>query len=116
MGVNFNHKDIIFSLKNDFPEFMTKRLKKKDPLIKEIIVKEISSPYRTGSGDDEKLWEKNNLLIGKKRFTLTFMEDASGKLSIFIGKNLIYSVKPTGRLTSKLINALSHFIKESLTE
>jgi len=116
MGVNFNHKKIIFSLKNDFPEFLTNKLREKNPLIKEIIVNQISTPCRTGSGDNEKLWDKNNLLVGKKRFPLTFMEDASGNLDIYIGKKLVYSVKPRGRLTSKLINTLSHFIKESLTE
>jgi len=116
MGVNFNHKDLIFSLKNEYPEFITKQLRKKNPLIDEIFIKQVLPPYRTGSGDNEKLWDKNEILVGKKRFPLTFLEDASGKLYILFCEKTIYSVKPSGGLTSKLIKTLSHYIKEALRE
>lgn len=116
MGINFEHKNIIFSFKEEFPEFITKHSKEKNPLCEEIVIVQVKPPYRTGSGDSEKLWDKNMVKAGNKSFPLTFTEDAFGNLDIIFNKGLVCSVKPRGRFSSKLVNALAHLIKEALYE
>jgi len=61
----------------------------------------------SGTGKSEKLILSTKLQVGTKDIPITFIENADGALTIENNSETVYTIKPKGRISQKLLEAFT---------
>jgi hypothetical protein len=115
MAIKFNHKGEILALRDGFPKYCeAHNIGAKIEWGKGFAENAFRDAYALGMRDNEKLFLLTEIIIGTKSIPITFIENATGALTIEVNGKTIYTIKPKGRVSQSLIIAFTNSIAEEL--
>ena len=105
MAIKFNHTREILAIRDGFPKYYEAYT-----YTKIQWENDFRSAYTTGKGKDEKLVLSTKILIESKSIPVIFTENAEGALDIKINREMVYTIKPKGRISQSLLDAFTRSI------
>jgi hypothetical protein len=114
MAIKFNHRREILAIRDGFPKYLEAYTSIKVKWESGFAENDFRDAYIYGKGKNERLVLSTKILVGSKSLPVTFKEDAVGELTIEINGNMIYTIKPSGRISQGLLAAFTLSIKEYL--
>jgi len=110
VAIKFNHTREILAIRDGFPKYYEAYTYTKIQWEDDFAKNDFRSAYTTGKGKDEKLVLSTKILIESKGIPITFIEDAEGALDISVNREMVYTIKPKGRISQSLLDAFSRSI------
>jgi hypothetical protein len=114
MAIKFNHKREILALRDGFPKYFEAYTSRKVKWESSFAENDFRDAYISGKGKNEKLVLSTKIFVDAKRLPVIFKEDLAGELTIEINGKMIYTIKPSGRISQRLLDAFTLSIKEYL--
>jgi len=115
VAIEFNHKREILAIKEGFPKYYEAHTSVKIQWEDDFVENNFRNAHTTGKGKDEKVELSTKILVESKGIPIAFIENAEGALDIKINKKTVYTIKPRGRISQKLLFAFTcAIIKEQL--
>jgi len=99
MAIKFNHKREILALRDGFPKYMEAYTSIKVNWGSGFAENDFRDAYISGKGKNEKLVLSTKILVDAKSLPVTFKEDTEGELTIEINGKMVYTIKPSGRIS-----------------
>jgi len=107
VAINFNHKREILAIRDGFPKYFLKYGHTKIEWESDFADNDFRNAYTTGTGKDEKLILSTEIMVKSKGIQVKFIEDAKGALTININRKMVYTIKPQGRISQRLLEAFT---------
>jgi len=115
VAIKFNHTREILAIRDGFPKYYEAYTSAKIEWEDGFAKNDFRNAHTAGTGKDEKLVLSTKILIESKSIPVTFIENAEGALDIKVNKDIVYTIKPRGRISQSLLFAFtSSIIKEQL--
>jgi len=107
VAIEFNHKREILAIREGFPRYYMAKTLVKVEWGADFAENAFRSASISGTGKSEKLVLSTKLQIDTKDIPVTFIENAEGALTIEVNKKMVYTIKPKGRISQKLLEAFT---------
>jgi len=118
VAIEFNHKREILAIIEGFPKYYEAHVSSKIEWENDFAENDFRNACTTGKEKDDKLILSTKILFESKRIPVTFKENAEGALDIIVNRETVYTIKPRGRISKKLLfaftNSVISIIKEQL--